>query len=136
MPHARQQIREACAALVTGLATTGSRVFQSRMRPADQLPCLLVTANDESVAPGSIGNLYERELQLVIRAFAKGSATLDDTLDQIAQEVEAAMAAYQRAQLDKVEVDFDDELEKPVGSIALTYRVSYFTAAGDPGQLI
>jgi hypothetical protein len=138
MSHARQQIREACAALVTGLTTTGSRVHQSRMRPQGSagLPCLLVTTNDEEIQPGTIGNLYERTLTLVIRGFAMGSATLDDTLDQIAVEVETAMAGYTRAVFDKLEVDFEDEIEKPVGSIALTYRVTYFTASGTPGTLI
>ncbi len=136
MPHARQQIREACAALVTGLTTTGSRVFQSRMRPQDTLPCLLVTTADEDVRPGTISTIYERELLLVVRGFAKGNSTVDDTLDQIALEVETAMAARKDATLDKIEVEFDDELEKPVGSIAITYRITYFTAAGTPGTLI
>ena len=136
MPHARQQIREAVAALVTGLTTTGSRVFQSRMRPQDTLPCLLVTTNDEDVSPGTIGAIYERRLQVVIRGFAKGNSTVDDTLDLIASEVETAMAAYDRAVLDKIEIEFDDELEKPVGMIAITYRLNYFTAAGQPGTLI
>jgi hypothetical protein len=138
MSHARQQIREACAALVTGLTTTGSRVFQSRMRPQGDagLPCLLVTTNDEEIQPGTIGNIYARSLALVIRGFAKGGATLDDTLDQVAVEVETVMASYTRATLDKLEVDFEDELDKPVGSIAMTYRITYFTAAGTPGTMI
>lgn len=132
MSHVRQQIREACAALVTGLATTGNRVFQSRMLPQDSLPCLLVSTNDESVEGGDIGNLNERRLQLVIRGFAKGNANLDDTLDTIAAEVETAMAPKGYA-LRSVEVDFDDSLEKPVGSIALKFEVLYFTRAGSPG---
>ena len=138
MSHARQQIREACAALVTGLTTTGSRVFQSRMRPqaSASLPCLLVTTNDEEITPGTIGTIYERSLLLSIRGFAMGSATLDDTLDQIAVEVETAMAAYYRATLTAIEIDFDDEIEKPVGSVDLRYRVMYHTAAGTPGTLI
>ena len=138
MSHARQQIREACAALVTGLTTTGSRVFQSRMRPqiSANLPCLLVTTNDEEITPGTIGTIYERSLLLSVRGFAMGSATLDDTLDQIATEVETAMFGYYRANLTAIEIGFDDEMEKPVGSIDLRYRVTYHTAAGDPGTLI
>ena len=136
--HARRQIRESIAAMVTGLASTGARVHQSRMRPqgAAGLPCLLVTTNDEDVSPGTIGNLYERSLTVVVRGFAVGSTTLDDDMDQIALEVETALAAYTNAVLDKLEVDFDDELEKPVGSIAMTYKVSYYTAANSPGTLI
>ena len=138
MSHARQQIREQVATLVTGLATTGSRVHQSRMRP-DTLPCLLVTTNDEEIVPGTVGDLRQRMLDLVITGYAKAGDTLDDTLDTIAAEVEVAIdSGYpkDRAELARIEVDFDDSLEKPVGSIALTYRITYFTAAGSPGTLI
>lgn len=133
--HARQQIRNTVAGLLAGLV--GGNVFVSRMRPADALPCLLVTTDSEDVQPGSIGNLLERELRIVIRVFAKGNASLDDMLDTVAAEVEAALAAgLPGAVLDKVEIDFDDELERPVGSLMLAYRYTYFTAAGSPGTLI
>ena len=136
MSHARTQIRESCATRMMGLATTGSNVFQSRMYAPESLPCLLVTTNDEEVSPGSIGNMQERVLQLVVRGFAKGGTTLDDTLDQIALEVETAMSSESRAVLDTVEIDYDDSLEKPVGSIALKYRVTYFTAENNPATII
>lgn len=135
MSHARTQLREQVATLVTGLATTGDRVYQSRMRPADGQPFLLVTTNEEDITPGSIGGLYQRRLVLQVRGFAKGGATLDDTLDQIALEVETALAAS-RAELDRIEIDFDDELEQPVGVITLTYQMTYFTAATDPATFM
>lgn len=137
MSHARTQIRESIATLVTGLATTGSRVFQSRMRPQDEasLPCLLVTTNDESIDQ-SIGDTQTRALSVTVRGFAMG-ATVDDTLDQIALEVETALADHYRASLDRLEVDFEDDgLQKPVGSITLNYRYQYFTAAGNPAVMI
>lgn len=137
MPHARQTIREAAATKVTGLTTTGANVFQSRMVPqATALPCLLVTTNDEEITPGTVGNLIERNLDLVITGVAKAAAA-DDTLDTIAAEVETAMATFTyRNQLTRLEVDFDEALEKPAGRIALTYRVNYLTAAGSPGTPI
>lgn len=137
MPHARQTIRETAAALLTGLTTTGSRVFQSRMSPQETLPCLLVTTNDEEIVPGTIGNLIERQLELVISGLAKAGSNVDDTLDTIAAEVETAMAGFTyRNQLTRLEIDFDEALEKPVGRILLTYRVIYLTAAGSPGTPI
>lgn len=136
MSHARQQIREACAALVTGLATTGSRVFQSRMAPQDSLPCLLVTTNDEDIAEGAFDAQYERNLSVSVVGLAKAGATLDDTLDQIALEVETAMVANRRFILSGIEVDFDEGLEKPAGRIVLTYRARYFTDAGAPGIIL
>lgn len=138
MSHARQQIRESVAALVTGLTTTGTKVFQSRMRPQaeSKLPCLLVTTNDEQIDSASVGNLQQRSITLVIRGIAMGGATLDDTLDQIALEVETAMASDYRSALEKIEIDFDDELEKPIGSISLTYKTTVITASGNPGVML
>ena len=131
MPHVRQQIRDQVAALLTGLITTGDRVFKSRMRPQDQLPCLLVITADEDVETGSSGSM-DRTLSVVVRGFAKGNAGLDDTLDQIALEVETVLSPT-GFELRKIETDFDDELEKPVGSITLTFQFLYFTQAGNPG---
>jgi hypothetical protein len=131
--HARQQIREATATALTGLTTTGSRVFQSRMVPQESLPCLLVTTNSEEINPQTIGNRQERMLELVVHGYAKQTATVDDVLDQIALEVETAMAVRQWAVLQRIDVDFDEHLEKPVGSISLTYQYQYFTNADAPG---
>lgn len=137
MVHARQTIRNAAATLLTGLASTGSRVFKSRMPPQEALPCLLVMNGDEDIVPGTIGNLHERRMELVIVGVAKASANVYDVMDTIAAEVETAMAGFTyRSELQKIEVDFDESLEKPVGRIALTYGVNYLTAAGTPGTPI
>lgn len=134
MTHLRTQIRNDVAAAVTSLATTGARVFKSRMRPKDEskLPCLLVTTNDEDVSGGAVGGGLDRQLQVVIRGIAAGGDGLDDTLDQIALEVETALANTQLS-LRRVEIDYDDSLEKPVGEISLTFEILYFTSAGNPG---
>lgn len=136
MPHARQTLREAAAALVTGLASTGARVFQSRMVPQTTLPCLLVVTNNETVDASAYEAQYERHLDVVITGLAKASANVDDVLDQIALEVETALAANQRFVLSGIEIDFDEALEKPVGRIAMTYSARYFTDAGAPGTIL
>lgn len=143
MPHLRQQIREAVASQVTGLVTTGSRVHQSRVRPraTAELPCLLVHSNDtEQVEMADADVMQQRTLPIVVRGLAKGGATLDDTLDQIALEVETALAANPRlsgkataSRLVSVDTDFDDSLEQPVGEIQLSYVFTYFVQAGAPG---
>ena len=53
MAHYRQQIRERVATTLTGLATTGSNVFQSRVYPLEnnKLPCLLVYTTEEASEP-------------------------------------------------------------------------------------
>lgn len=147
--HMRRQIREAVATLVTGLATTSTRVHQSRMRPKGDagLPCLLVHTNDteqiatiETTTMDSFGSIQERTLPIVIRGIAKAATDLDDTLDQIALEVETALAGdprlgglANRSALRSVDTDFDDSTDKPVGEVLLTYEFVYFTQAGAPG---
>lgn len=143
MPHARQAIREAVATAVTGLATTGSRVFQSRMRAQDALPCLLVTTDGESITE-EISGVQQRELEIRITGVAKAAANVDDTLDTIASEVETAVQAAGTLgalvsippTLTAISTDFDDSLEQPVGEIALTFRSTYFTNAGAPGTTL
>lgn len=143
MAHVRQQIREAVAALVTGLTTTGTRVYQSRLhtlRDAN-LPCLLVNTDDEAVesismhAPATL----ERELVVMVRAVAKATANLDDTLDQIMSEVETVLGAAgvlsslaKISALKSVRVEMDDSLEKPVGVASMEYMVRYYTNANAP----
>jgi hypothetical protein len=145
MPHVRQQIREAIATTLTGLTSTSTRVFQSRTRPKNEgdMPCLLVTTNEEAIAPGSVGTRQERELTVIVRGVAKSAGALDDTLDTIALEVETAMATdpdlgigVAGMELRGISVDFDDETDKPVGVIDLNYRITYFTNAGSPGTIV
>jgi hypothetical protein len=134
MSHVRTQLRAGLVAALTGLATTGNRVHASRMRPvkAEQMPCLLIATGDERIESTALqyGPL-DRALTLHVSGFAMG-ATVDDTLDQIAHEVETALAS-KNYKLQGIEVDFDDELEKPVGSITLSFEILYFTQAGSPG---
>ena len=143
MAHARQSIREAVATAVTGLASTGSRVFQSRMRPQETLPCLLVNAGDEEVQT-DVGNIQTRVLEISIVGVAKAAANLDDALDTISAEVEVAVQAAGTLGglvstppvLARIRTDFDDSLEQPVGEISLTFGCTYFTNAGVPGTTV
>lgn len=143
MAHVRRQIREALAALVTGLATTGSRVYQSRVYPLgdSNLPCLLVNTDDESIETLTTGAtpMQERRLTVQVRAVAKESSSLDDTLDQIMAEVEAALGAAgvlstlaKSITLSGLRVEMDDALEKPVGVASMEYQISYYTASNAP----
>lgn len=143
MSHVRRQIREAAAAAVTGLATTSTRVFQSRIYPlrdAD-LPCLLISTDDEQIeAEDAIsGGALTRELVLTIKGVAKATADLDDMLDGIAEQVEPVLngaslgGLVKRCTLEKISVEMDDALEKPVGVITLQYLTTYFTTPAAPG---
>lgn len=140
MPHVRQQIREAVAMAVTGLATTGANVVRSRMKPrATGLPCLLVSTGDERVEAIGISGpaLLDRQLDVEVKGYAIAADNLDDTLDAIAAEVEAVLGNTQLGGLVKsitlsgIDTDFDESLQQPAGVIALRFSANYLTVADD-----
>jgi hypothetical protein len=146
--HVRQQIREAVATTLTGLATTGSRVYQSRIRPlADaELPALRVFTSQESVNNAvTIGfpNRQERTLTVRVEAVVKAVSAYDDTLDTIIKECEAALNASTSAYtagglarggitLDAIEIDLDADTDKPVGIARMDFQALYFTQSNAP----
>jgi len=145
MSHARQQIRDAVMEAVIDLATTGRNVWASRAFPlADNvLPGLIVFTDSEFVDEemGKIAQLQHRELTVTIKGRDKLTAGLDDHLDDIAAEVEAAMFAANLGRvyaldLISTEMSLAEGLEMPVGEISLTYRVQYITAEGAPTTAI
>ena len=141
--HLRRQIRERAATTLTGLATTGSNVFQSRIYPlaTAALPGLTIYTNAETVALTTMGatRTLHRDLELVVEGFAAVSTDLEDTLDQIGKEVETALAGdiglsslALDSYLTRVEVTFSGDGEKPAGLIRHTYAVLYRTAENAP----
>ena len=82
MSHAHTQIRDAAVLALTGLTSTGSRVYPNRMFPlADaNLPGLRVFLNDESVSTDTIHTppVQTRNVQLVVECCAKESDDLDE----------------------------------------------------------
>ena len=145
MSHARQQIREAVAAALTGLATTSTRVYQSRMRPVGDagLPCLLITTDQEEIET-TLQSRQNRSLTVTVRGMAKTTTTLDDTLDTIAKEVETAAQAAGTLSgkvpgglvLRTIDIEIDDALDKPAGVVVMQYQAGYFTQAGAPGSFV
>ena len=143
MPHVRRQIREAVVAAVTGLATTGSRVFASRVYPleAADLPCLTVMTLSETsnVIGMSPSVMLERRVAFEVAAHAQALTGLDDALDQICVEVEVALAApalagltNDGATLTATEFSVDGSSEQPVGRAAMRYDITYYTQENAP----
>lgn len=144
--HVRQQIREAIASLLTGLASTGANVYQSRLIPlqADELPALLISTNAERIDALGIGvnPLLERELTITVTAVAKVSTNLDDALDGMIKEVEQAINASESANtlgglvksilLSDIDIEMNAEAETPTGQAILTFNTQYYTQAATP----
>lgn len=96
MAHAHTLIRDAVATAITGLATTGARVFANRLYPlADaDLPGLRVFVDQDQVEADTIHtpHVQSHALAVQVECCAKANTSLDDTCDQMALEVEEALA--------------------------------------------
>lgn len=94
--HLHRQIREAVATDLTGLTTSGARVYPNRLHPfeASSLPGLRIAVESDQVTPLTVHQpvLQQRQIALVVECVAKASADLDDTCDAMANEVEIALA--------------------------------------------
>ncbi len=142
--HVRRQIREAVGIVLTGLATTGARVFQSRSYPleAADLPGLLISTESEAVEYVDINApaLQQRRLTLRVNAIATATADLDDALDGICKEVETALASpgatlaalAKAITLASVTMGIDVSGAQPIGRASLEYVVEYFVRENAP----
>lgn len=144
--HARTQIRDAVATAMTGLATTGSNVETTRAWPheAASLPAWHIRTDSEAANPEmeSQDAVY-RELALRTVGIARGSDdTLEDTLDTMAAEAEAALGGSTlgglalSVRLINTEFDSSREGDKPIGTIDMEWLVEYRTAASDPTAIV
>lgn len=136
MSHLRQLIRTNIVTTVTGLTTTASRVYQTRIYPLEQskLPGLCVYTRSETTEYTTISppRRQERTLEVVIEIYASATANLDNTLDTVSVQIEEALAAdltrggYAKdTKVIAFEADFDGSGEQPVGVGRLTVQVTY-----------
>ena len=144
MAHARTQIRQALVTRLTGLATTGVNIAADRYHLFDDatLPALRVYAESEDLLDELMGGRQQRRVTFTVEAIAKQNAALDDTLDQIALEVETAIASERtlgglaRGGMRYGGIgDFrsDDMLEHPAGIWPLRFTAEYDVDANAPG---
>lgn len=96
MTHPRKTIRDRATTLLTGLTTTTTNVFPSRVYPVEstKLPCLLVYVGPEEadIEADSMGRVKIINAELLIEVRAAKSSDIDDQLDLILEEVQAAIA--------------------------------------------
>ena len=136
MTHIRQQIRDRIIADVTGLATTGANVYDSKLYNILQgeLPALAVYAQNETSEISTIAPnvTLDRELEVIIECYAEANQNIENTLDTIAGEVENSLGTDLTLNnlcitqfLSSTDIDFTSEGEKPLGICKLTYNVRY-----------
>ncbi|MDA9499280.1 hypothetical protein [Bradyrhizobium sp. CCBAU 11357] len=150
--HVRKQIRDAVVQALTGLPTTAGRVYVGRTRPLSPAhePTLLVYMRSETSARGAGGR--PPKLDRVGILDIEGRVSLpdvpDDTLDQIAAEVEAAMwglvdqlgtflnGLARDIKLVSTEMIAEAAGERHIGGVRLEYLVTYRTSEGAPAAAV
>jgi hypothetical protein len=139
MTHIRKQIRDAVATVLTGLTTTETRVFVSRVYPMERtsLPGIIImTASDELMPENSTGYAggvsIMSNLQLIVKAYAKNTTHVENNLDQIEMEVREALAnAKTLGGLSrdinwvKTDIDLEANGEEPVGVAEMLFNIGY-----------
>jgi len=144
MAHLRQQIRDRITTTLTGLATTGSNVYQTHVYPLaeSKLPGIAIYTNSHDIEPLTIDppRTLRNMLDVVIEIYAKGSSS-DDTLDTICEEVELAL--YNDLELNglaqdsyqvSMEVSQSGDGDQPVTLGRMVYRVTYTSIEGSQSQ--
>ena len=141
--HVRQQIRERVGSVLTGLTTTASRVYESRVYPLQdsELPALLIYTKEENSEPLVMhtDRVMERVLAIAVECYAKANSNFDDTIDTICKEVEEAIAADRTlgglakdTYLESTEIEFNAEGEKPLGYVSMTFLTNYYVKEKNP----
>lgn len=143
--HLRQQILERVATLVTGLATTGARVTRSRVYTLDaatELPALVVELASGGTETASVETMtaprvFQRTCRINVIGYAKADSNLDETLDQIALEVEKALAMpvsgpWKTLTYTSTDRNMTSDGEQPVGEITLSYDAMYLARENSP----
>lgn len=143
--HLHKQIRSAVVTKLTGLTTSGSRVYANRLQPLPDAmsPTLLVTLDEEIATQATFHTnpIYERDLRLSVAAIYKAASALDDTLDLMSKEVETALAAGITVGSRTLDVFYagmscdGEQADKPVGIKRMSFSIQYTAAANAPDVL-
>lgn len=98
MPHPRKTVREALATMLNGKTAAGSRVYSNRSRPQSvaKLPAIgIYNVGDNATLFDESPRRYRRQFNIAVDCYVRdtGGDEIDDTLDDLAHEVEQAVFA-------------------------------------------
>lgn len=146
MTHARQQIREKVAAILT-TANAAALIAQSRVYPLppNSTTVALIYTNTETIVDTTLTapRKLNRELILVIEAVARKVSDLDDQLDTLCQTIENAIGnnhtldgLVKDCVLQDTDITHDFSGDAPIGNARMQFRVLYRTAENASQTLI
>lgn len=146
--HLRDQIMDALATLLTGLTTTGARVYVDQDADSEpladgQLPGLTIMQRDESSEMVSLPQprIFQRLLDIEIVAHVKLTTptAARKQLNLIDKEVQTAIAgslslggACKHLTPQQVDFEFDGGGDKPMARARMRYQALYLFAENAP----
>lgn len=139
-------LRQAVVTLLTGLTTTGSRVFTQEPYALHLMPCLLVSTSAPAIEPVTVSSPLQFQVDAEVRIdiVATSLSDLQTIHDTIAGEVIAALAngvtlaSIPRTMLlSSIDpVDIDGSGERPVGRRSMSFSCGpLFITANAPTVL-
>lgn len=143
MAHVRQQLRDAVAASLAGIAEVTGRIYINRGAPVSvsKGASLQIKLQDEEISllTPAAPTRYKRRPVVVIEIIA-GGAEQSDLVDAISVQVETAIEAAgllgglvkRPLYLVASKTEFDDLVSPPVGHLYLAYQAEIHTAAANP----
>jgi hypothetical protein len=154
MTHARREILDYALARLTGLPTTGPRVWHHGAHPhpleGPELPGLrLVDQGDSSIEVTCIGYPRDehRTFDLVVEALAAEVSGVHDVLQSIETEIELALNSSITVNtangklvdgFQKVasQVTYSNIADRPAARLEITFRATYRVFSNDPATAL
>lgn len=142
MALAAAQVVDALAARLVGNTSAGSRVYTSRLWPLTEaeLPAWRVVAAQETTEPLDLQTQhYQHLLTVDVRAYARATADLDDTLHALAAAALSALFAAPPPYglvLQGIDRRMTEEGEAALGELTLRVQADYQTVLADPETIL
>lgn len=131
----RQLIREAIKDILIDNTTAGSNVYTNRVSAfwKEELPSISIFMRDEELTPRNTqGKTYIRKATITIQIIAEANEALDNSLDAMADQVEALILADESLQgnvsglvFQSSEFEIAGDAAKDIGALTLTMQVTY-----------
>ena len=129
-------IREEATNTLTGLTTTGSNIFASRVHNLEQikLPALLLYTRDLESEPIVMNpaRTIEKNITLHVEGYVKQNTNYDDKIDDICQAVEDALYGNRLLNnlakdtfLNETLVEYESEGDNPLARVVMDFQVVY-----------
>lgn len=141
MTHRRTTIRAAVVSLLAGASTAaGSRVYDTRLFPANEQPSIIVTTPSDSrtdfIDVTSVGD-FLNEVTVQVECYGQSNATLGASLDDLCEDVEAAIFGdpylagegvtfrIHRVGLESTTLDYSLEVDPQAGRATMNFTYAY-----------